>query len=455
MRTRARERRLGRHGSRRARYANRPAGPNTGFPSRVSRTCATSCAARLESAGLRGRRGVSTRCGSIDSEPLMASWAAWAACWSVESIASISASGAGLWARHATATERATNTAGAAAASLVMRGNLMVMFDVAVVGAGPAGATAALALARRGLSVVLLERDTLPRYKTCGGGLVGRALALLPPEVEPVLERRCGRAALHLLDANQHYRATRDPPGPPIMAMTMRDRLDHVLASAAAAAGATLRAACCVRGVTLGPRHVRLETDAGPVTAAFVIAADGATGELARLGGWGDGRHLIPALEYEVRVDDATLDRFARARRLPRGTPAAARRAARRARSRPPAVRAPARTPLDVPAGGSAARRGDHRRLHGRAHVPRIGGGLSLRPGAPSQHALVHGELLTRDPRPGEPGRFRDAGTPHRRAALRVAEQGDRRVRPHPRVVRRDDHRLLAAVDHRAKAEVI
>jgi len=52
------------------------------------------------------------------------------------------------------------------------------------------------------------------------------------------------------------------------------------------------------------------------VTAAFVIAADGATGELARLAGWGDGRHLIPALEYEVHVDDATLDRFARVPRF-------------------------------------------------------------------------------------------------------------------------------------------
>jgi len=198
-----------------------------------------------------------------------------------------------------------------------MMGNLMVtMFDVAVVGAGPAGATAALTLARRGLSVALLERDALPRYKTCGGGLVGRALALLPPDVERVLERRCGQAELHLLDANQHYRATRDPPGPPIMAMTMRDRLDHVLASAAAAAGAALRAPCTVTGVTLEPRHVRLDTDAGPVTAAFVIAADGATGDLARLAGWSDGRHLIPALEYEVRVDDATLDRFARVPRF-------------------------------------------------------------------------------------------------------------------------------------------
>src|SRR3989449_8575841 len=105
-----------------------------------------------------------------------------------------------------------------------------------------------------------------------------------------------------------------------LVATTMRERLDHVLASAAAGAGAALRAPCAVTGVTLEPRHVRLDTNTGPVTAAFVIAADGATGEVARLAGWGDGRHLIPALEYEARVDDATLDRFARVPRFDVGT---------------------------------------------------------------------------------------------------------------------------------------
>src|SRR5712692_6608763 len=236
-------------------------------------------------------------------------------------MASISAASAGLWARRAVAIERAKSRAVVVAASLFMGGNLtVIMFDVAVVGAGPAGATAALTLARRGLSVALLERDALPRYKTCGGGLVGRALALLPREVERVLERRCGQADLHLLDVNQGYRATRDPPSVPIVAMTMRERLDHLLASAAAAAGAALRTPCAVTGVTLEPRQVRLDTNTGPVTAAFVIAADGATGEVARLAGWGDGRHLIPALEYEARVDDATLDRFARVPRFDVGT---------------------------------------------------------------------------------------------------------------------------------------
>lgn len=187
------------------------------------------------------------------------------------------------------------------------------MFDVAVVGAGPAGATAALHLARYGLKVALLEKGRLPRYKTCGGGVVPRGLRLLPPDVTTVVERECTSAELHLLDADLHFTATRAQP---IIAMTMRDTLDFLLTRRAAAAGAELISPCRVTGVTSENRHARLETENGPVTAGFVIAADGATSGVARGAGWRDGRHLIPALEYEITVDDATWDRHAGAARF-------------------------------------------------------------------------------------------------------------------------------------------
>jgi geranylgeranyl reductase family protein len=52
-------------------------------------------------------------------------------------------------------------------------------FDVAVVGAGPAGCAAAISAADRGLSVVCFDKATFPRDKTCGDGLTANALRLL------------------------------------------------------------------------------------------------------------------------------------------------------------------------------------------------------------------------------------------------------------------------------------
>src|SRR4051812_23066479 len=58
--------------------------------------------------------------------------------------------------------------------------------DVIVAGAGPAGSTAALRLARAGVRVLIVERDALPRQKPCGGGISTRVLTRFPWLREPL-----------------------------------------------------------------------------------------------------------------------------------------------------------------------------------------------------------------------------------------------------------------------------
>ena len=65
-----------------------------------------------------------------------------------------------------------------------MREVRQVRDDVAIVGAGPAGARAAYLLARRGVRVTIFD-GSHPREKPCGGGVTGRALALVADAVDP------------------------------------------------------------------------------------------------------------------------------------------------------------------------------------------------------------------------------------------------------------------------------
>ncbi len=178
-----------------------------------------------------------------------------------------------------------------------------VLWDAAVVGAGPAGCAAARHLAGAGARVVVLEKAALPRYKTCGGGLVGKCIPLLPEAAEAAIERRCRTATLVLPGRGLTFDTTRDTP---IVCTAMRAALDARMAEAAVEAGATLVTEAPVTGLEQDG-DVRLATPRGVFRARTVIAADGAGGPTARLAGWIEPPVLIPAVEHEVRVDPETL----------------------------------------------------------------------------------------------------------------------------------------------------
>jgi geranylgeranyl reductase family protein len=143
-------------------------------------------------------------------------------------------------------------------------------YDVAVIGAGPAGSVTAIHLARAGKRVLLLDKATFPRDKPCGGGLTLRAVRQLPVDPAPVVEHEVDRMTFRL-----GWRSRFDRTGKrgPFVLMTQRRRLDAYLAEQAVAAGAEFR------------DGVKVSLD--DLEAEVIVGADGANGTTAKTLGLG------------------------------------------------------------------------------------------------------------------------------------------------------------------------
>ena len=158
-------------------------------------------------------------------------------------------------------------------------------FDGVVIGAGPAGASAARVAAAAGARVCLLERAQLPRYKTCGGGLVGVSLDHIRAaglDVATLARAEVDALTMTLDGRFQVTRHRRD--GAPILAMVMRPELDAALVDAARAAGAEVRTSTVVTGVRDdgGPGGAVVEVRGGPdLRAGVVVGADGTSSRAA------------------------------------------------------------------------------------------------------------------------------------------------------------------------------
>jgi geranylgeranyl reductase family protein len=149
---------------------------------------------------------------------------------------------------------------------------------IAIIGAGPAGALAALCLARAGAPATLFD-PSHPREKPCGGGLTGRALALITDVID-----------IRSLPSVAVRSATIEPPAPgrdgaadvPLtggshgaaLVIVSRMVFDRALLDAAVAAGARLIREKVVDVSRRGSRFV-VKTDRGEHPADRIVGADG------------------------------------------------------------------------------------------------------------------------------------------------------------------------------------
>lgn len=183
----------------------------------------------------------------------------------------------------------------------------MKIFDVIVVGTGPSGASAAFKLAENGLSVALIEKEKLPRYKTCGGGLVFRGRQMLPFDLESVIETEFKTIDLYFKGQDLRLQSKREIP---VISMVMRDKFDALIVEHAKKLGVTLFEENKLLELKFEDTIVAV-TSQTEIKAKFVIAADGALSVTAKLAGWKeDTRYMIPALEYEVEVKSEVFERL-------------------------------------------------------------------------------------------------------------------------------------------------
>jgi geranylgeranyl reductase family protein len=151
----------------------------------------------------------------------------------------------------------------------------MARFDVAVVGAGPAGSRAAGLLARGGARVALID-GSHPREKPCGGGVTGRALELVRDAIEPAAFDAVAIEAATFVEGSRVATVPLDHPadkGGGLAVVARRD-FDQALLDSATAAGASLVAARATE-VVRGGRGWLIATGAGQVAADWLVGADG------------------------------------------------------------------------------------------------------------------------------------------------------------------------------------
>ena len=182
----------------------------------------------------------------------------------------------------------------------------MERFDVLVVGAGPAGSTAAYRLAREGASVLVADRAEFPRDKPCGGGLTMRAVRQLPFSVDPVVEDRSTRVEFGL-DFRSHFERHTEEP---LVLMTQRNRLDAFLAERAAEAGADFRDGARVTDLELTATGVQARVNGAKIAANTALGADGANGVTAKTLGLDGERDYGVALEANVPYGVVSRERY-------------------------------------------------------------------------------------------------------------------------------------------------
>jgi geranylgeranyl reductase family protein len=182
------------------------------------------------------------------------------------------------------------------------------MYDLIIVGAGPAGSSAARVAAQRGLSTLLVEKEKIPRHKLCGGGLTAKVLGLLDFKLpEELIERTVKSARIHVGSEEYSFETNQ-----PLVYMTSRAKFDAFLTEKAGEAGSEIIDETPVIKVETNDSYVEITTKKGRYRSKLLIGADGVGGPTRStcLNSRWIPQQVAYAIESEVTVGERSVIDF-------------------------------------------------------------------------------------------------------------------------------------------------
>ena len=191
--------------------------------------------------------------------------------------------------------------------------------EVAIIGAGPAGATLAYELLQGGLKPLILDKAVFPRIKVCAGGLTIKALKFLPPDLGPVLENEINRVQLSFNLGRTFTKTSHQP----LLYTVERQRFDAILMDRVRQAGGEFGEGERLEAITPGPGDLStLATSRRLITVRVIVGADGARSRVARSAGLQpvDFWHLGLQMEVPRNLMGKSASEFSRTIYLDMGT---------------------------------------------------------------------------------------------------------------------------------------
>lgn len=176
-------------------------------------------------------------------------------------------------------------------------------YDVCIIGAGPAGCSAAYLLSESGLSVLLIDKSEFPRSKPCAGGITIKSIQALPYSITPVVKRICRNIVIGIGENKKTLFSGKSP----LCAMTIRSEFDTFCLQKTVEMGAIFEVHSKILSIENDENYIKVNTSKSAIYAKYLLGADGVNSTVRKLTNVFSDLKKATAIEGKIYLPESQM----------------------------------------------------------------------------------------------------------------------------------------------------